>query len=390
MYKLRHFKRQNNWLSRLKLKANSAISKPDYVLVGLFFGLIVFGLIMLSSASSVESYRRFGGTYAIIWRQISRGFLPGLILFYILSRFDYRRLEKKSVHFFFASLVMLILVFIPGIGESYDKAKSWINIFGIPFQPAEIVKLFLIFALAGWFSYRGKEQNKDFWNGLVPFSLVLGLISLLIVLQPDMGTLMVIAVIALAVYFVAGASLLHLFGLGLAGLAALAGLIVIAPYRMARLTIFLHPEVDPQGIGYHINQAMLAVGSGGIFGLGFGQSRQKFAYLPEVIGDSIFAIMAEELGFIFAVALVLAFLYLAWEGFKLYQKTDNDYGRYVVVGITSWFVFQAFFNIAAMIGLMPLTGIPLPFISYGGTSLAISMAAAGVLINISRQANQTK
>jgi cell division protein FtsW len=214
---------------------------------------------------------------------------------------------------------------------------------------------------------------------------MLVVISGLVILQPDLGTLLVIATIALAVYFSAGAKISHIFALLAAGVAGAVILIISAPYRAARLLAFLHPELDPSGIGYHINQALLAVGSGGFFGLGFGQSQQKFAYLPEVIGDSIFAIVAEELGFLFATALIILFLLLAWRGFLLVQSAPDDYARYIIIGIISWFVLQAFFNIAAMIGLIPLTGIPLPFISYGGTALASCLAASGILINISRQ-----
>jgi len=384
---MRRFKlKRQNRLTRF-FKKDKFMARPDYFLLGLVFIIAIFGLFMLSSASSVESFRRFGSTYYLFWHQLSRGFLPGLFFFFLLAKIDYRFWERFSVWFFIVSLIILALVFIPGLGATYGKAKSWINIAGLSFQPAELVKLLLILSLAGWFSYRGKERNADFWNGLIPFTIMLGLVSLLIILQPDIGTLMIVAVIALIVYFIAGAKLIHLAGLVLAGLGGFGILIAQAPYRAARLMTFLHPEIDPQGIGYHINQAFLAIGSGGWFGLGFGQSRQKFAYLPEVMSDSIFAVIAEELGFVFTAALVILFLLLAWRGLRLARLTEDDYARYIVVGIISWFTFQAFFNIAAMIGLMPLTGIPLPFISYGGTALASSMAAAGILINISRQVN---
>lgn len=365
-------------------KPDKSLAKPDYFILILVGLIVVFGLAMLSSASSVLSFKRFDSTYHLFFRQLLRGFLPGLILFFILAKLNYQRWEKYSIAFFIISVILLLAVFIPGIGADFGRAQSWISIGGIPFQPSEVIKLFLIFSLAGWFAYRGPDKTKDFWNGLVPFVVILSLISIPILLQPDLGTLMVVVMIALSIYFTAGARLSHLFGLILAGLGSIGILIAIAPYRAARLTTFLNPEIDPSGIGYHINQAFLAIGSGGLFGLGFGQSRQKFAYLPEVMGDSIFAIIAEELGFILTVGLIIAFLALAWRGLRLAQRVEDDYARLVVIGIISWFVIQAFFNIAAMLGLMPLTGIPLPFISYGGTALATSLAAAGVLINISR------
>ena len=291
---------------RLKnlFKIKRGWNRPDYFLLGLIFLLVVFGLAMLSSASNVESFQNHqGDAYYSFRHQLINGLLPGLILFFILSGINYRVWEKLTVLFFILSLVLLVLVFIPGLGQNYDRAQSWINIGGISFQPSEVVKLFLILGLAGWFSYRGPEMTKDFWNGLVPFAVILGLISIPIIRQPDLGTLVVIASIGLVMYFTAGARLTHLFSLILVGLGLFGILIAQAPYRAERLMTFIHPELDPQGIGYHINQAFLAIGSGGWFGLGFGQSLQKFAYLPEVMGDSIFAIIAEELGFIFTVGL---------------------------------------------------------------------------------------
>lgn len=383
-------KRKNGFLARVfPAKHKKTDNRPDYFLVGLVFLIIIFGLFMLSSASSVESFRGYNDVYFFLKRQLLRGFLPGLALMSFLAFFNYRTWEKLTVPFFIVSLVLLVSVFIPGIGATYNQSRSWINIAGLSFQPSEIVKLLLILALAGWFSYRGEELTKDFWNGFLPFLVILSLISLPVALA-DLGTSIVIVTIAIAVYFVAGAKLNHIIALFIMGLGAAGLLILQAPYRAARLTTFLHPELDPLGFGYHINQAFLAVGSGGLFGLGFGQSRQKFAYLPEVMGDSIFAIISEELGFIFAVLLVILFLLLAWRGLRLAKRVEDDYARYIVVGVIAWFIWQAFYNIAAMIGLMPLTGIPLPFISYGGTALASAMAATGILINISRQVDLAK
>lgn len=365
-------------------RANHSLAKPDYFMVILVGLIVTFGLVMLSSASSVLSFKRFDSTYYLFFRQLLRGLLPGVILFIILTKIDYRRWEKYSVAFFVASIALLLAVFIPGVGSDFGSAQSWISLGPISFQPSEIVKLFLILSLAGWFAYRGREKTKDFWNGLVPFVIFLAIISLLIILQPDLGTLIVVGMIAVSIYFTAGAKFSHLFSLFLTGVGAVGIFIALAQYRLDRLTTFLHPEIDPTGIGYHINQAFLAIGSGGLFGVGFGQSRQKFSYLPEVMGDSIFAIIAEELGFILTTGLVVAFLLLAWRGLRLAKRTEDDYARLVAIGIVSWFTIQAFFNIAAMLGLMPLTGVPLPFISYGGTALATSLAAAGILINISR------
>ena len=365
-------------------KASKALNPPDYFLAGIIFAILIFGLAMLSSASSVESFRKFNDTYYLFRHQLFFGLIPGLILFYFLAKIDYHRWQPGSLFFLVLALILLLLVFIPGLGLIHGQSKSWLQIAGFSFQPSEAAKLLLILFLAGWFSQRGFPMNSDFWNGLVPFAFIIGLISLPIMLQPDLGTLIVIISIAFTMYFVAGAGWKHLLGLALTGLGVFGLLIVQAPYRAARFLTFFNPEIDPQGIGYHINQAFLAIGSGGWLGLGFGQSQQKFAYLPEVFGDSIFAIIAEELGFIFSAFLIIAFLILLFRGLKLAQRLNDDYGRYLVVGIITWFSLQAFFNIGAMIGLLPLTGIPLPFISYGGTALASALAAAGILLNISR------
>jgi cell division protein FtsW len=207
---------------------------------------------------------------------------------------------------------------------------------------------------------------------------------LLMILQPDIGTMSIIAAMSLVVYFVAGAPLAYIGGLIAMGIGALGMLIGLAPYRAARFTTFLNPELDPQGIGYHINQALLAIGSGGLFGLGYGHSRQKFQFLPEVSGDSIFAVTAEELGFFLSVLVLVLFLAFLWRTIQIANGAPDKFGRYVSIGIGAWIVVQAFVNIGSMVALMPITGVPLPFISYGGTSLAISMAAVGVVLNISK------
>lgn len=356
----------------------------DYVFFIAIVITITIGLAMLSSASSVEAFRDFGDSYYFVKRQLLRGVLPGVVLFLFFSRLNYKKLERYSLHFFILAIVLLISVFIPGLGESFNSARSWIVVGSFTFQPSELVKLLLILSLSGWFARRGQEKNRDLWNGLVPFIALFGSIALLVLLQPDLGTLMVLVAIGFTLYYVAGAKLGHIASLGVAGLAALVVLIARAPYRADRLMTFLHPELDPQGIGYHINQAFLALGSGGFWGLGYGQSRQKFAYLPEVMGDSIFAVIGEEMGFVISVLIIILFMTILFRGLKLAQHAPDYYARYVLVGITVWFSVQAFFNIGAMVGLLPLTGIPLPFISYGGSSMMSVLAAAGVVIGISK------
>ncbi len=347
--------------------------------------IIFFGLIMLTSASGPSGYDRFGDSFYYTKHQILYGLIPGVILLYVFSRISYQKWKDNALTLLLVSIGLLMLVFIPGIGAEFGTSRSWISMFGLfSVQPAEFVKLTFLFYLAAWLDMRGKKAVSDWYSGFLPFILVLGAIMFLMILQPDVGTMSIIVAMSLVVYFVAGAPLLHLGALVGGGLVLFGLLIKFAPYRAARFSTFLHPELDPQGIGYHINQALLAIGSGGFFGLGYGHSRQKFQYLPEVFGDSVFAVIAEELGFLFSVVLIVLFLALMWRGLRIAMEAPDNFGRYVTIGIISWFLIQAFVNIGSMVGILPMTGVPLPFVSYGGTALAVSMAAVGVVLNISR------
>lgn len=358
--------------------------KPDYILILTIFTLIIIGLISLSSASAVLSYEKFGQNYYYFTHQLIYGVIFGLIAFFITSKIDYHKWKKLAVLMLFLTLILLVVVFIPGLNLEYGGAKRWISIGFLTLQPTELAKLTFLLYLATWIDKRQKGI-KDWKYSFVPFVSILAVIGFLILLQPDVGTLSVIVVTAITVYFIAGARLTHLALLGASGIGLFFILVKIAPYRMARLTVFLNPELDPQGIGYQINQALLAVGSGGLFGRGLGKSIQKYNYLPEASGDSIFAIMAEELGFIRILLIIGLFVLFAYKGFTIAKKAPDLYGRLIAIGVTTWISFQAFVNIAAIIGLVPLTGIPLPLVSYGGSALLFSLAALGILVNISKQ-----
>ncbi len=360
-------------------------SEPDWYLIGAILFLTAFGLIMLCSAGVAVGWQKFHDSYYYFKHQLVVGVLPGLVLMFLFAKFDYHKLKKYAPGLLMFSIFLLVLVFIPGIGAKWGTSHSWINILGFSIQPTEIVKLTFLLYLASWLSSKEEKHLKDFQYGFGPFLLVLGVISILTLLEPDTGTMMIIILMSLAVYFTAGGKIMHMAWLGILGAGALGLLIKFSPYRAARFTTFLHPELDPLGVGYHINQALLAVGSGGWFGRGYGHSLQKFNYLPEVTGDSIFAVMSEELGFIFTSVIVGVFVFLAIRCLKLAQRCEDSFGKLVVVGIISWFIFQAFFNIGAMLGILPLTGVTLPFISYGGTSIMACLAAAGILVNISKQ-----
>jgi len=342
---------------------------------------------MLSSASAPFAINKFDNAYYYVTRQL-RGLLIGVFLFFFFSRLDYRILKKYSNWILGGTILLLLLVFIPGIGADYGKARSWVNIpvFG-SFQPAEFAKLGLVIFFSAWLEHKILITRSSFWDIFIKFLIILGVICGLVLLQPDMGTMSILALIALLVYFASGAPL-YQFGIlaGLGGLGAVI-LVIIAPYRLARFTAFLNPSVDPLGIGYHISQALLAIGSGRLFGVGLDKSLQKFQYLPEVSADSIFAVIAEELGFLFCVLFVAGLILLFIRGIKAAGNAPDFFGKLLATGIIGWIVIQSFINIAAMLSLMPLTGVPLPFVSYGGTALMTTLAACGILVNISKWSN---
>lgn len=359
-------------------------ARVDYILLSAFILLLVFGLLMLTSAGTAVGYDRFDDRYFFIKRQLLLGVLPGLIAFFILVRVPYALLRRSALPVFILSVILLGLVFVPGIGSTLNtNAQSWLVIAGQSFQPAEFAKLGLVFFLSLILGRMG-EKIRFFRSGFL-VALGLGLIPILFVIaQPDLGTATILFAILFAELFLAGANLLHISGLAIGGIAGIAVMIVHAPYRAARLMTFLHPELHPLGIGYHINQAFLAIGSGGWFGLGFNRSRQKFQYLPEVHADSIFAIIAEEMGFFIAAAMVALIIFIVLRSLQVAKAAPDPFGRFLVSGIAVWFLVQSCMNIGAMVGVMPLTGVPLPFVSHGGTALMINLAAAGIILNVSK------
>lgn len=365
-------------------KTGRSFKDIDRTLLILMGVLVVFGFTMLSSASSVIGYQEQGDSYYFLKHQMLYGGLLGGVAFFVMSKIDYHYWRQYAFPIAVGTIILLLAVFIPGIGIELLGAKRWIAIGGFNFQPSEVVKLSFLIYLAAWLEKQGKEVHSTHY-GFSPFMMMLGALVLLIaVAQRDLGTTIVIAVISIVVYFVAGAPWKHLGAIFLGGIVAFFALIKIAPYRAARLTVFLNPEIDPQGIGYHINQALLAVGSGGFFGLGLGRSRQKFNYLPEVITDSIYAVIAEEMGFIIAFGVILIFLAITVQAFRIARGAPDAFGKYIAVGVATWIGFQAFVNIGAMLSLLPLTGITLPFISYGSTSMIMLFAATGLLASVSR------
>ncbi len=357
--------------------------QADYFLIFVTFALVFLGLVVLSNPSIILSQDAFGESYYFLRHQLFSVFL-GLILFFICQRIHYKHWQKLAFFLIIFSIFLLILVFVPKIGYGYGEAKRWIALGPFSFQPFELAKLSFILYLAALLSRKGKDNYQLIKESLIPFLVVAGTIGFLIIIQPDLSSLIIMMAVALAIYFLAGMKISYILGLSGLALMGCFALIKTAAYRANRLTVFLHPEMDPQGIGYQINQALLAIGSGGLFGLGLGHSIQKWRYLPEPIGDSIFAIVAEELGLIGAGFLVILFVLLAWRGLKIAKNAPDRFGELLAGGIISWLFIQAFINIAAISGLIPLTGLPLPLISYGGSAMIFSLAGLGILVNISK------
>lgn len=355
----------------------------DALLLLAILGLVLFGMMMITSASSVIAERFRGDIYSFFKHQLFFGGTFGVAALLIGWLVPYHRWRALALPGLLASLLLLVLVFVPGLSFAYGGAARWIHIGPLTLQPTEITKLAFILYLAALLERKG-EDVRDFRKSVLPFLVITSIICLLIVMQPDIGTLFGIMIIAGAMVFVGGFRLLHLGAIAAVGVGLFVILFNTASYRLSRILVYLHPELDPQGIGYQINQALLAVGTGGLFGLGFGRSRQKYHYLPEPAGDSIFAIIAEELGFFRASLIIAVFMFIAYRGFQIARRAPDAFGQLLAVGITSWICVQAFINIGAILAVTPLTGIPLPFISYGGTALVSMLFAAGVLLNISK------
>lgn len=371
------------------MKARSS----NYYLIGSLAAIIFLGILILASVSFVFSQEKFGYTTYFLFHQIGFGLIPGLILGYFVFKTPLSFFKKWAFVIFIINLIILGLVFIPKIGLQTGGASRWINLGQFSFQPAEFLKFSFIIYLAAWLpnftktltSRQGKSKNVN--SMFAALLVIMGALGLLLIFQPNVGTLGIIFTTALLMYFGSGTPLLHTALMILMGFGLLLGLIKIAPYRMSRFLVFLNPDIDPLGIGYQLKQSLIAVGSGGILGLGIGYSRQKFGFLPQSIGDSIFSIFAEEAGFIGAIFLIFLFLLFAWQGFKVLKNVSDKFSQLAALGIVSWICIQAFVNIGTMIGILPLTGIPLPFISYGGSHLMAELIGAGLLLNIAKNTN---
>lgn len=348
--------------------------------------ILTFGLIILSSAGLYDGNRNFGSPYHYLKDQIFPGVILGLLGFYFASKIEYPFWRKTSILALLFGIAAMALVFVPEFGREFNGARRWVTIGGQTFQPSEILKLALIMYLAAWFSGRvNKGRGKDKSSALLPFITVVGIAGGMLAMQPDFGTLGITVLIALAMYFAAGFPIKNM--LIISAIIGVVGFVFVytEDYRWNRVMTLFNPTQDLRGKGYQVNQAVIAIGSGGVWGKGYSESTQK-VFIPEVVNDSIFAIVAEELGFVGSVALIGLYVFLCYTLIGIARAAPDHFGQLFVIGVATWVTGQAFLNIMANIRLAPLTGVPLPFVSHGGTALMILLFAMGIAHNVAQQA----
>jgi cell division protein FtsW len=359
---------------------------PDIAILLAVVALAAIGILMVYSSSAMKAYVQYeGDTFKTVGPQVVWAFL-GLIAMAVMTRVDYRWLRIASVPAYILAIVLLVLVLIPSLGTSVGGSARWLQIGPLPaVHPAEFAKLAMIIYLAHWFAGRG-GRIREFWGGTVTFLVIFVPVLLLVLREPDLGTSAVIGLTALTMFFVAGANLGHLLAMGSAGVGLVVLVVGRTPYQLDRVKALLDPWADPQGIGFHTIQGLLALGLGGLVGAGLGESRLAGGlFLPNASNDFIFAIIGEEFGLVGAGIVILLFMTIGYRGFRIALAAPDTFGALLAAGITAWLCVQAFINIGVVVALIPITGITLPFISAGGSSLIISFAAVGILLSISRE-----
>jgi cell division protein FtsW len=358
---------------------------PDMWLLGTAVLLLSIGVVMVYSASAIFAADRFRDPYFFLKKQLVWAALGGACLWGTL-RLDYRRLERWTLPLLIVAGVLLVLVLVPPLGQAINGTRRWIRLGPVSFQPAELAKLALAVFLAA-FVARRRDSIGDAWRGFVPPLAVAGALALLVVAQPDLGNAVTLLALTFTVLFLAGSRTRHLSYVAAAAIPLVVVAIAVAPYRLRRIMAFLDPWQDPRGDGFQIIQSWLAIGSGGLLGRGIGDSRQKLFYLPEAHTDFIFAVVAEEVGFVGAMAVLALFALLVWRGLRIGLRAPDVFGAYLALGITVLLATQALVNLGVVTGLLPTKGLPLPFISFGGSALLMTMAATGILLNISQHAD---
>ncbi len=357
--------------------------RVDRILLGIISLLVIGGFFIFTSASLGLLARDGARFTSVATSQILFGIIGGSIALFVASQIYYRNWRQYAFYIFLASIALTLLVFVPGIGFSHGGAQRWILIGGFSFQPAEFLKVAFIIYMATWLSGMQK-YIADTLRGTLPFAGIVGGVGIVMLLQPDTDTFLIMATAATAMFIIAGGRWRDVALMGVAALGLVLLLAFTRPYIMDRITSFMNPDLDPLGSSYQVQQSLIAVGSGGLTGRGFGQSIQKFEYLPEPIGDSIFAVYAEEFGFLGSVMLILILSFFTFRGYKIASHAKDQFGMLLVVGIMTLIVIQAFLNIASMVALFPMSGLPLPFISHGGTALLATLGAVGIVLNVSK------
>lgn len=359
----------------------------DRLFLAITITLIMTGFFVFASASLGVLARNEDKFQGVLFNQVVLGLIGGSIAMYITSKIKYQFWKKYAFWIFLASILTTMLVFVPGIGFEHGGAKRWIDVGITTFQPSELLKFGLIVYLATWFTFIRKKVESPLY-GLYPLMGMLGIAAALLLSQPDTGTFLIACAAGISIFIVAGGKLKHFAILGAVGIVLVGMVIYTRPYVMDRITTLLNPD-DFTGSGYQIKQSLIAIGTGGLTGRGFGQSVQKFNYLPEPIGDSIFAVFGEEMGFLGASFLIVLYVLFALRGLMIASRAHDKFSGLLAVGLVILIVSQSLTNIGSMLALGPLTGVPLTFVSHGGTALFIAMAEVGILLNISRFGNAT-
>ncbi len=358
--------------------------RMDYVLLGAVLLLLAIGTVVVFSASADTAYHQFASPYYYLKHQLMWAAI-GIFVLIIASRIDYWRYKRLILPLYGIALILLVVVLVPHIGIQINGARRWLGVGSLQIQPSELAKLAMVFMFAFLLS-RHRDRLDDFWKGVVPHVLFAGIIFLLILAEPDLGTTVAVAGTFFVMLFVAGVRKRHLLGMTAVAIPILTWAMLGQAYRRQRLLAFMDPWKHPLGVGFHTIQGLLALGSGGVLGVGLGYSRQALGYLPEAYTDFIFAILGEELGLLGTVTVVLLFLILAWRGYRIAMKAPDMFSSLLATGLTTMIAIQAAINIGVVTATLPVTGITLPFLSYGGSSLVLSLAGVGVLLNISRHA----
>lgn len=359
-------------------------SQPAALLMVSCGALVLLGLIMILSASSVSSFATYGSSFLFFNKQLLWAGI-GLAGFVFFSRFDYRKLKGKGYLLLPAVGLCLLAVLIPGVGIVSGGSARWLGAGAFAFQPSELAKLALVLFLADVFSRKEEKTLQEMSHTLLPFAPVVGILALLVMMQPDMGTTLLLGSIGLGMLFVAGAPLRYIVPMGMLSLGAAAAAALSADYRRERVLAFMDPWADPLNTGYHTIQSLIALGSGGWLGVGLGASRQKWSYIPNAHTDFIYSILGEEMGLLGTLTVLGLFAFIVYLGIRTARQSRDRFGMFVATGITIWIGVQSMVNIGAVTATMPITGVPLPLVSFGGSSLVVSLIAMGILTNISKQ-----